>query len=100
LLSILNINSTEKLKLLSLLWVLNTVVIYPQPATKNHTVALSLLLPQWDGEENQKQNAKLMGCNTDSLTERQREKKKTTIILIKSIQRAIFSLSDAQLAPE
>jgi len=39
-------------------------------ATKNHAVALSLLSPLWwDGEENQKEKAKLMGCDKNSLTE-------------------------------
>ena len=38
--------------------------------------------PRWDGEE---RNAKLMGWDKDSLTEQQREKKITTVILIKRI---------------
>jgi len=38
-------------------------------ATKNHAVALSLLpSPQWDGEEKQKEKAKLIGCDKNSLT--------------------------------
>jgi len=41
--------------------------------------------PRWDREENQKEKAKLMGCNKNSLTEQQMEKKITTIILIKII---------------
>jgi len=36
-----------------------SVVVLPQFATKNHAVTLSLLpLPQWDGEENQKEEGK------------------------------------------
>jgi len=60
-------------------------VVLPQFATKNHTVPLSLLPPpQRDGEENQKEKGKkLVGWDENSLTEWQR--KKTTIILIKSI---------------
>jgi len=55
-------------------------------ATKNHRVALSLLLPpRWGGEENQKEKAKLVGCDENSLTKWQREKKITTVILIKRI---------------
>jgi len=54
-------------------------------ATKNHAVALSLLHPPWwDGEKNQKEKAKLMGCDKNSSTEWQREKK-ITIILVKRI---------------
>jgi len=53
-------------------------------ATKNHAAALSLLPPPWwDGEENQGDKAKLAGCDKNSLTEQQREKKITVIILIK-----------------
>jgi len=53
-------------------------------ATQNHAVALSLLpSPQWDGEENQKEKAKCVGCDKNSLAEQQRKKKITTIILIK-----------------
>jgi len=49
-------------------------------------VALSLLLPpRKDGEENQKEKAKLIGWDKNSSTEWQREKKITTIILIKRI---------------
>jgi len=36
-------------------------------------------------EENQKENAKPVGCDKNSLTEQQRQKKITTIILIKGI---------------
>jgi len=50
-----------------------------------------LLPPQWDGEENWKKKPKLLGWDEDSLTEQQREKK-ITIILIKRIYRAKFSL--------
>jgi len=62
------------------------VVILPQLSTKNHAVALSLLpTPWWDGDENQNEKAKLLGCNKNSLSERQREKKITTIILTERI---------------
>jgi len=61
------------------------------PATKNHAVALSLLPPRWDGAENQKKKAKPMGSDKNSLTEWQREKTKTIIILIKRIHRVQFS---------
>jgi len=54
-------------------------------ATKNHTVALSLFPPQWDGEENQKEKAKLVGWDKNSLTEQQREQRTTTRALIKRI---------------
>jgi len=47
-------------------------------------------LPRWDGEENQKEKAKLVGWDKNSLTEWQREKKKT-IILMKRIYRVQFS---------
>jgi len=43
----------------------------------------SLTPPWWDGEENQKEKAKFMGLDKNSSTEQQREKKITTIILIK-----------------
>jgi len=53
-------------------------VVWHPLATKNHAVALSLLPPpQWDGEENQKEKAKLVGWDENSLTECQREKKIT-----------------------
>jgi len=49
---------------------ITNVVVQPHLATKNHTVALSLLPPpQWDGEENQKEKAKLLGCDKKSFTE-------------------------------
>jgi len=49
-------------------------------------VCLSVLHPpQWDGEKNQKEKAKLVGWDKNSLTESQREKKTTTIMLIKRI---------------
>jgi len=53
---------------------------------KNHAVTFSLLPPpRWDGEENRKEKrGKLVGWDENSLTEWQREKK-ITIILIKSI---------------
>jgi len=56
---------------------------------------------QWDGEENQKEKAKLVGWDENSLTEWQREKK-TTINSTdeKNIQHAVFSPANAQLAPE
>jgi len=55
-------------------------------ATKNHAVALSLLpLPWCDEEENLKEKAKLMGCDKNSVTEQQMEKKITTITLLKRI---------------
>jgi len=51
-------------------------------AIKNHTAALSLFLPpRWDGEENQKEKTKLIGCDKNSFTEWQREKKITTILI-------------------
>jgi len=46
--------------------------------------------PQQDGEENQKEKAKLVGWDKNSLTERKREKKITTTILIKTIYRVQF----------
>ena len=63
-----------------------SVVVLTQFATKNHAVTLSLLpSPWWDGEENQKEKGKkLAGWDENSLTEWQREKK-TSVILIKSI---------------
>jgi len=67
---------------------LTCAITWPQPATKNHAVTLSLLPPpplQWDGEENWKAEAKLVGWDKNSLTEQQREKKIITIILIKRI---------------
>jgi len=42
------------------------------------------LPPPWDGEKNWKKKEKLMGWVKDSLTEQQRKRKKT-IILIKRI---------------
>jgi len=48
----------------------------------------SLLPYQWDGEENQKKNMKLVGWDEDSLTEQQRKRKITTI-LIKRIYKAL-----------
>jgi len=42
----------------------------------------------WDGEENGKKKAKLMGWDKDSLTEQQRQRKIITIILIKRIYKA------------
>jgi len=71
-------------------------------ATKNHAVFLSLLPPpQWDGEDNQKEKAKLMGWDENTLTEWQREKKITiNDIGKKNIQHAVFSPPDTQLAPE
>jgi len=64
-----------------------TVVVLPQFATKNHTVALSLFPPpRWDGEENQKEKGKkLVGWDENSLTEWQREKKTTMNRTDKSI---------------
>jgi len=53
-------------------------------AAKNHAIALSLL-PWWDGEDNQKEKAKLRGCVKNSLTGQQSEKKVTMIVLIKRI---------------
>jgi len=62
------------------------VAVQPQLATQNHAAALSLLpSSRWDGEQNQKQKAKLMGWDKNSLTEWEREKRITTIILIKRI---------------
>jgi len=48
---------------------------------------LSLLSPlQWDGEENQKEKAKLVGWDKNSLTEQQREKKIIPVKRIYSLQ--------------
>jgi len=58
--------------------------------------------PEWGGEENQKQKAKLTSQGKDSLTEQQRMKTVATIVMIrriykkKGIHRAAFSLPDAQ----
>jgi len=41
--------------------------------------------PWWDGEENKKEKAKLVGWDKNSLTEWQRKNKITTKILIKRI---------------
>jgi len=41
--------------------------------------------PWWDGEENQKKKAKLVCWDKDNLTEQQRQRKITTIILLKRI---------------
>jgi len=76
------------------------VVLWPQVAAKNHTVALLLLPPPWwDEEENEKEKAKLMGRDENSLTEWQREK---TVAInntdYKNIQLAMFSPPNAQLA--
>jgi len=46
---------------------------------------------QWEGEENRKEKAKLVGWDKNSLTEWQREKKITTTIPIKIIHRGQFS---------
>jgi len=51
---------------------------------KNHMVSLSLF-PLWDGKENWKKKAKLVGWDKDSLTEHQRKRTITTIILTKGI---------------
>jgi len=60
-----------------------SVIVWPQLATKNHAVALSLLPPsQGDGEGDQKEKAKFTGWDENSLTHWQREKK-ITIVLIK-----------------
>jgi len=53
-------------------------MVYLQLATKNHMVALSLLPPRWDGEENQKEKAKPVSWYKNSLKEREREMKITT----------------------
>jgi len=51
-------------------------VVWPQLATKNHAVTLSLLLSsQW--KQNQKEKTKLLGCAKNSSTEWKREKKRT-----------------------
>jgi len=80
-------------------------MILPQPATKDHVAALSPL-PCWVGEENGMKKAKLVGQDKDSLTEQQRKRTVTTIILIGRIHKETkeyteqLSLSDAQRAPE
>jgi len=57
-------------------------------ATQNHAVALSLLpLSSCDGEEHQQEEAKLVDWDKNSLTEQQREKKITRVLLIKRIYR-------------
>jgi len=63
------------------------VVGFPQFATKNHAVTLSLLpLPRWDGKDNQKEKKqKLMGRDESSLTNGKGRRKQQSIILIKSI---------------
>jgi len=50
-----------------------------------HSYSLAPPLSQWDGEKNQKEKAKLMGCDKNSLPGQQREKKITTTVLIKKI---------------
>jgi len=52
-------------------------MVLPQLATKNHTVTHS---SRCDGEENQKEKAKLLDWDKNSLTEWQREKKITVLI--------------------
>jgi len=46
---------------------------------------LALPPPQWNGEKNQKQKAKLVAWDKDHLKEQQRKRRITTITLIKSI---------------
>jgi len=54
--------------------------------TENLADALSFLpSPQWNGEGNQKEKAKLIDCDKNNLAEQQREKKIIAIILIKRI---------------
>jgi len=62
-------------------------------ATKNQVVALSLLSPPWrDGEENQKEKAKLIGCCKNSLTEWQREKKITFFLQFSFIFEEVYAI--------
>jgi len=75
-------------------------------ATENHTVALLLLPPpQWEGEENQKEKAKLVGCDINSLTEQHREKNPSNNTDQKNIQhhhpmlRLLFSNKNLFLQP-
>jgi len=63
-------------------------MVQPRPATKNH-MAILLSLTRWDGEQNQRKKAKLMGRDKDSLTEQQRKKIVTTIIFIKIIYKTM-----------
>jgi len=72
-------------------------LVWPQLATKNHAVALSLLPPpQWGEEDNQNEKAKLVGWDESSLTEWQRQNK-TTINNTdkKNMQYTMFSPLDA-----
>jgi len=52
-------------------------------SSKERQDRLVSCLPWWDGEENQKKKAKLVGQDKKSLTEQQRKRKITTIMLIK-----------------
>jgi len=62
------------------------------------------LLPGVGWGEELRKKAKLLSWDKDSLTEQQRKRKRTTIIVTKSakwvIHSAIFSLPNAQPAPE
>jgi len=63
-------------------------VVYPQPATKNHGRSLTPLPSVgWGGELEEK--GKTLGLGY-GLTEQQREKKLTTIILTEKIYRVQF----------
>jgi len=59
-----------------------------QQKTSSHSLTRH---PSCDGKENQNKKAKFMGWNKDSLTEQQRQKIITIIILIKRTYRVHFS---------
>ena len=60
------------------------VVVWPQPATKDHMAALSPF-PQWGREENRTKKAKLVGRDKGSLTEQQSKRTVAATVLIKRI---------------
>ena len=76
-------------------------MVWPQWATKNHAVALTLLPPpQRDREQNQKEKAKLVDWDENNLREWQGEKTITINTDKKNIQHAMFSPPNAWFAPE
>jgi len=71
-------------------------VVWLWPAIQGHAVAL-LPLPHWGGEENGKKKAKLVGWDKGSLTEQQRKRTVTTIILIRRIYKTNSGMHRASL---
>jgi len=70
------------------------------PASSNEPYGCSLTpTPWWDGEENQKEKAKLVDWDKNSLIDSKRKKKITRRILM-NMQSATFSLPNAQLTSE